>query len=71
MKLKVGDRIKFVGITPRKYIGYMGVIIEVRPPEREYSYRIQLDGCFPFPVLDWEIEKVPIKNQQLLFDFAK
>lgn len=69
MKFKVGDKVKFVGIVPKKFVGRMGIVDEVRPPEREFPYSVRFDVNHYFPVFAWEIEKFAVKGQQLLFEF--
>lgn len=72
MKFKVGDRVKYIGVIPKKFIGKIGIIDEVRPPERDFPYSVRFsDICRHFPVLRWEIEPLPQKNQQLLFSFME
>lgn len=63
-KFKVGDKIKFVGIVPKKYIGKIGVIDVVRHPDRVYPYTIKFDGGNGrYPVRELEIEKVTTKRE--------
>lgn len=69
MKLKVGDKIKFVGVIPKRWIGEIGIIKEVRECGREFPYSIKLNTIpspCSYPVLAWEIEPVLRKGEQLL-----
>ena len=73
MVLKLGDKVRFIGISPKKYINKVGIINAVRPPERRFPYSVKFgderyDG---FPVLACEIEKVATKGEQLLFLFME
>lgn len=71
MSFKVGDKIKFVGVMPKRWIGKIGVIYEVREHGRDFPYNIRLDSGQYYPVLAWEIEKITPKGQQLLFEFME
>ena len=69
---KLGDKVKYVGVVPKKFIGKIGIIDEVRPLAREFPYSIRFsDICRHFPVLRWEIEPLPKKGEQLLFEFME
>jgi len=76
MELKIGDKIRITK-SPYSWIrGGEGVIVEVRPPNREYHYKVYLyikeeKGSFYYPVKDGEIEKIIPKGQQLLFSFME
>jgi len=63
---KIGDKVKFVGVTPKILMSRIGVVIEVQSPKYEFPYRIQFDCGHCLPVLKWEVEKVVTKGQQLL-----
>ena len=76
MELKVGDKIRLVGTIGEWIRGSEGVIIEVRPVNREYRYRLWLCSKetkrrFYYPVRDGEIEKVSEKGRQLEFAFMR
>ena len=74
MELKVGDKIRLVGTIGEWIRGSEGVILEVRPPEVEYHYRVKVTiktsnrSCH-YPVRDNEIERVSVKGRQLEFAF--
>lgn len=73
MEFKVGDKIKFVGISPTRWIGRVGIIDEVREHGREFPYSIKFNGdrFGGYPVLMREIEKISEKGRQLLFSFME
>ncbi len=70
-KFKVGDIIKYINPIPPHFTGQMGVIEEVRGRGKMYPYKILFDNGIWYPVLASDIEKIPIKGQQLLFAFME
>lgn len=71
MQFKIGDEVKLISFPYHKMIGKIGVVIEVRSFGRDFPYRIRIDNFFNPAVLEHEIEKVPTKNQQLIFEFMR
>ena len=68
---EVGDKVRFVkcfSLNPKPW-GKISTILEVRDNERQFPYIVSIGITGRFPTLAYEIEKVAIKGQQLLFSF--
>ncbi len=78
MELKVGDTIKIIkSLDFPDTTGQLCKVVMVMPKASSFACRVTgmtgLSSEFPYNMLmfDWEIEKVPQKGRQLLFDFME
>lgn len=73
MKYKIGDKVRIIKFPNQDCIGYICEVIEILNYSSSYEYCCKVK-CITVPnweclMLPNEIEKIPIKGQQLLFSF--
>ncbi len=72
MNFKVGDKVRVICRVfwiDKYFTGKTGIVVEVKEVVVDnFLYTICINGV-EIPVYDFEIEKINIKGQQLLFDF--
>lgn len=69
--LKVGDRVRIVKFPDSDVVGMVATVINVYYDGDLYPYRVEdsLNNTWGCLVRTDEIEKMPVKGQQLLFEF--
>lgn len=73
MSFKVGDKVRIVKFPDTDVVGREAIITNVYCNSGLYPYRVKdlLDNSWDCLMQTNEIEKIIVKNQQLLFDFMQ
>jgi len=71
MELKVGDKVKIVKFPYSDIVGRIATVINIYCNTDLYPYRVEdtLNNSWECLVRTDEIEKMPIRGEQLLFEF--